>query len=117
MRQNPHVRICGGPGSATTLVYPTVFCLDEKTAIQALNRRDRVLPLSPGRVERHGFEYKRHGTLSLYAALNIQTGEVMGKTTARHTSQDFVGFLGDVVTTCEPNQEIHVILDNLFWNS
>ena len=72
-----------------------------------------MLPLSPGRIERHGFEYKRHGTLSLYAALNIQTGEVQGKTTARHTSQDFVGFLGEVVTTCEPAQEIHVILDNL----
>jgi len=90
-----------------------VFCVDEKTAIQALDRRDRVLPLSPGRVERHGFEYKRNGTLSLYAALNIQTGDVVGKTTARHTSQDFVGFLGEVVVTCEPDQEIHVILDNL----
>ena len=93
--------------------HAAVFCVDEKTAIQALDRRDRVLPLSPGRIERHGFEYKRHGTLSLYAALNIQTGEVQGKTTARHTSQDFVGFLGEVVTTCEPAQEIHVILDNL----
>lgn len=93
--------------------HAAVFCVDEKTAIQALDRRDRVLPLSPGRVERHGFEYKRHGTLSLYAALNIQTGDVVGKTTARHTSQDFVGFLGEVVVTCEPDQEIHVILDNL----
>ena len=93
--------------------HAAIFCLDEKTAIQALDRRDRVLPLSPGRVERHGFEYKRHGTLSLYAALNIQTGEVLGKTTARHTSQDFVGFLGEVVATCEREQEIHVILDNL----
>ena len=90
-----------------------MFCLDEKTAIQALDRRDRVLPLSPGRVERHGFEYKRHGTLSLYAALNVRTGDVVGKTTARHTSQDFVGFLGEVVATGEPGQEIHVILDNL----
>ena len=89
------------------------FCLDEKTAIQALDRRDRVLPLSPGRVEGHGFKYKRHGTLSLYAALNIQTGDVVGKTTARHTSQDFLGFLGEVVATCEPDQEIRVILDNL----
>ena len=93
--------------------HAAVFCVDEKTAIQALDRRDRVLPLSPGRIERHGFEYKRNGTLSLYAALNIQTGEVHGKTTVRHTSQDFVGFLGEVVTTCEPHQEIHVILDNL----
>ena len=60
---------------------------------------NRVLPLSPGRVERHGFEYKRHGTLSLYAALNVRTGEVQGKTTARHTSPDFVDFLGEVVAT------------------
>jgi len=52
-----------------------VFCVDEKTAIQALDRRDRVLPLSPGRAERHDFEYKRNGTLSLYAALNTKTGE------------------------------------------
>jgi hypothetical protein len=51
-----------------------VFCVDEKTAIQALNRLDPVLPLSPGRIERHGFEYYRHGTLSLYAAFNTKTG-------------------------------------------
>ena len=55
--------------------HAAVFCVDEKTAIQALDRRDRVLPLSPGRAERHGFEYKRNGTLSLYAALNTKTGE------------------------------------------
>jgi hypothetical protein len=56
-----------------------VFCVDEKTAIQALDRLDPVLPLSPGRLERHGFEYYRHGTLSLYAAFNTKTGEVLGK--------------------------------------
>jgi transposase len=56
-----------------------VFCVDEKSAIQALDRLDRRLPLSPGRAERHGFEYYRHGTLSLYAALNPQTGEVMAR--------------------------------------
>ena len=94
--------------------HAAVFCIDEKTAIQPLDRRDRVLPLSPGRVEHHGFEYKRHGTLSLYAALNVRTGEVQGKTTARHTSPDFVGFLGEVVATRAPDEEIHVILDNLF---
>ena len=93
--------------------HAAVFCIDEKTAIQALDRRDRMLPLSSGRVEGHGFEYKRHGTLSLYAALNVQTGEVQGKTTARHTSPDFVGFLGEVVATRAPDEEIHVILDNL----
>ncbi len=93
--------------------HAAVFSVDEKTAIQALDRRDRILPLSPGRAERHGFEYKRHGTLSLYAALNTQTGQVHGKTAARHTSQDFVEFLGEVVGRCESDQEIHIILDNL----
>ncbi len=93
--------------------HAAVFCVDEKTAIQALDRRDRVLPLSPGRAERHGFEYKRHGTLSLYAALNTQTGAVLGKTSARHTSQDFVAFLAEVVASCSVDQAIHIILDNL----
>jgi hypothetical protein len=60
-------------------------------AIQALDRLDPVLPLSPGRAERHGFEYYRHGTLSLYAALDTQSGKVLGKTAPRHTSQEFVG--------------------------
>jgi len=73
--------------------HAAVFCIDEKTAIQALDRLDPLLPLSPGRIERHGFEYYRHGTLSLYAALETATGCVLGKTTARHTSQDFVAFL------------------------
>nr|WP_321161198.1 hypothetical protein [Verminephrobacter eiseniae] len=53
-------------------VHAVVFCVDEKTAIQALDRQDRMLPLSPGRAESHGFEYKRNGTLSLFAALNMK---------------------------------------------
>lgn len=93
--------------------HAAVFCIDEKTAIQALDRLDPVLPLSPGRVERHGFEYYRHGTLSLYAALETATGLVHGKTAARHTSQDFVAFLEEVVAQCPARQQIHIILDNL----
>ena len=93
--------------------HAVVFCVDEKTAIQALDRLDPVLPLSPGRAERHGFEYYRHGTLSLYAALDTKTGRVHGKTSARHTSRDFVVFLEEVVSLCPPRQEIHIILDNL----
>ena len=89
-----------------------VFCVDEKSAIQALDRLDRRLPLSPGRAEKHGFEYHRHGTLSLYAALNPQTGEVLGQTAPRHTSQEFVAFLEEVISTQPPEREIHVILDN-----
>lgn len=90
-----------------------VFCVDEKSAIQALDRLDPVLPLSPGRLERHGFEYYRHGTLSLYAAFNTQTGEVLGKTAPRHTSAEFVAFLADIVAHQPKRKEIHVICDNL----
>lgn len=93
--------------------HAAVFCIDEKSAIQALDRLDPVLPLSPGRAERHGFEYYRHGTLSLYAALDTKTGRVHGKTSARHTSRDFVSFLEEVVSLAPPRQNIHIILDNL----
>jgi transposase len=93
--------------------HAAVYCVDEKTAIQALDRRDRRLPLSPGRAERHGFEYVRHGTLSLYAAFDTRSGEVVGKTARRHTSAEFVAFLGDLVARVAKEREIHVILDNL----
>jgi len=93
--------------------HAAVFCVDEKSAIQALDRLDPVLPLSPGRAERHGFEYYRHGTLSLYAALDPRTGTVVGQTAARHTSADFVQFLTTVVATQAAHREIHIILDNL----
>lgn len=93
--------------------HAAVFCVDEKTAIQALDRKDPVLPLSPGRAERHGFEYKRHGTLSLYAAFATQTGQVIGKTAQRHTSAEFVAFLGEIVDSQPAKREIHVIADNL----
>src|SRR5450756_220752 len=93
--------------------HAAVFCVDEKTAIQALDRLDPVLPLSPGRAECHGFEYYRHGTLSLYAALTTATGRVHGKTATRHTSREFVAFLQEVISLCPPRQQIHIILDNL----
>lgn len=90
-----------------------VFSVDEKTAFQALDRKDPVLPLSPGRAERRGFEYFRHGTLSLYAAFNTKTGEVFGKTATRHTSAEFVAFLTDIVAHQPRSKEVHVIADNL----
>lgn len=93
--------------------HAAVLSLDEKTAIQALDRRDPILPLSPGRAERHGFEYVRHGTLSLFAALDTATGEIIGKTVKRHTSQEFVAFLQHVVAQQPDDREIHIILDNL----
>ena len=93
--------------------HAAVFCVDEKTAIQALDRLNPVLPLSPGRAERHGFEYYRHGTLSLYAALDVKTGKVHGMTAARHTSQEFISFLDGLVARTARAKEIHVVLDNL----
>jgi transposase len=93
--------------------HAAVFCVDEKSAIQALDRLDPVLPLSPGRAESHGFEYFRHGTLSLYAALDTQSGEILGKTARHHTSAEFVAFLAEVVASQAAGKEIHVIADNL----
>ena len=93
--------------------HAALFCVDEKTAIQALDRLDPVLPLSPGRAERHGFEYYRHGTLSLYAALDVKTGKVEGRTAKRHTSAEFLGFLSHVVKKARWAKEIHIVLDHL----
>ena len=93
--------------------HAAVFCVDEKTAIQALDRKDPVLPLSPGRAERHGFEYYRHGTLSLFAAFNTRTGDVLGKTAQRHTSAEFVAFLSNLIAHQPKRKEIHLIADNL----
>ncbi len=93
--------------------HAAVFFVDEKTAIQALDRLDPVLPLSPGRAERHGFEYYKHGTLSLYAALDVKTGKIQGKTAKRHTSSEFISFLSELVGRARWAKEIHIVLDNL----
>ena len=90
-----------------------VFSVDEKTAIQALDRTVPVLPMSPGCAERHGFEYYRHGTRSLIAALDNQTGEVLGKTLPRIGGKPFLAFLKEIVASQPPGTEIHVIADNL----
>jgi transposase len=71
------------------------------------------LQLSPGRAERHGFEYYRHGTLSLYVAFNTRSGEVLGKTAAHHTSNGFVAFLQELVANQPRRKQIHVICDSL----
>lgn len=92
--------------------HAAVFCVDEKTAIQALDRTDPVLPLSPGRAERHGFEYYRHGTLALIAALEVGTGQVNGMPVARHTSAEFLRFVDRLVAPLPRRQDVHVILDN-----
>jgi hypothetical protein len=93
--------------------HVAVFCADEKTAIQALDRKDRMVPLSPRRAKRHGIEYKRHGTISLFAALYTATGKALGKTVPRHTSVQLVAFLCDVVAGQPKRRETHVICDNV----
>jgi hypothetical protein len=85
--------------------------LEARVLIQALDRKDRMLPLPPGRAESHGFESKRNGTLSLFAALNT-TGEVLGTTAACHSSGQFVSSPGDVVGTQPQGREMDVICDN-----
>ncbi len=89
------------------------FVRRAKTAIQSLDRKDPVLPLPPGRAERHGFEYFRHGTLSHYAAFNTRTGEVFGKTATSLTSAEFVASRTDIVANQPRSKGIHVIADNL----
>lgn len=89
-----------------------VFCIDEKTAIQALDRTQPALPLRPGHPERHTAEYVRHGTVSLFAALEVHSGKVVGRCAPRHTSEAFVEFLEQALAKHQ-RKTIHVILDNL----
>lgn len=89
-----------------------VLSVDEKTAIQALDRTQPTLPLRPGQVERRSFEYKRNGTVSLYAALAVHHGEVIGQCAPRHRHQEFLDFLRLLARTY-PDQDLHLILDNL----
>jgi hypothetical protein len=93
--------------------HAAMFAVGQKTAIHAPDRLYPVLPPSSGRAERRGFEYYRPGTLSLFAALNTRSGEVLGHAVPRHTSAASVYFLGDIVTSQPAGREIHVIADNL----
>jgi transposase len=90
-----------------------VFCVDEKPQIQALERTAPVLPMIPGIPERRSFDYTRHGTVDLFAALNTATGKVIGKLAAQHTAVDFRDFLNDIDRQVEPGLAVHVICDNL----
>lgn len=94
--------------------HAVVFCLDEKSQIQALDRTQPLLPMTPGQVERRTHDYARHGTTSLFAALNAATGQVIGKCQRRHRHQEFLKFLQhlDQQIVHKPNQAIHLIMDN-----
>jgi transposase len=104
-----------GPRHRGAILNPptnaVVLSLDEKTSMQALERTQPPLPLRTGRAARHTHDYKRHGVVDLYAALELATGHVTHRLTERHTAADFLAFMRQVVRAY-PAQALHVILDN-----
>jgi transposase len=89
-----------------------VLCLDEKSQIQALDRTQPLLPLRPGQAERRTHDYKRHGTTSLFAALDVAAGHVIGRCFPRHRAQEFRRFLDTLDASMPADLAIHVVLDN-----
>jgi len=92
--------------------HAVVFCVDEKPQIQALERTAPLLPMQPGQVERRTFDYRRHGTTSLFAALDVKTGTVIGELHRRHRSVEFEKFLKRIDAETPTGLDIHLILDN-----
>ena len=89
-----------------------VLCVDEKSQIQALDRTQPLLPLAPGIPERRTHDYARHGTTTLFAALDIATGEVIGELHRRHRSGEFLQFLRTIEANVPPQMNIHLVMDN-----
>src|SRR6266436_6866418 len=92
--------------------HALVLCVDEKTQIQALDRTQPLLPLRPGQLERRTHDYKRHGTTSLFAALDVKAGTIIGKCMARHRAQEFRRFLDTVEQHVPADLDIHIVMDN-----
>lgn len=89
-----------------------VLCVDEKSQIQALDRTQPMLPLAPGMPARRTHDYVRHGTTTLFAALDVATGKVIGETHRRHRSSEFLQFLRTVEANVPPTLDIHLVMDN-----
>jgi transposase len=89
-----------------------VLCVDEKSQVQAIDRTQPILPLRPGQAERRSHDYTRHGTTSLFAALDIKAGTIVGKCMARHRAAEFRRFLGMVEKNVPPDLDVHVAMDN-----
>ena len=92
--------------------HAVVLCVDEKSQIQALDRSAPLLPMQPGQAERRTHDYKRHGTTSLFAALDVQTGQVVGETHRRHRAVEFRRFLDRLDASVPPDLDVHIIMDN-----
>ena len=89
-----------------------VLCVDEKSQVQALDRTQPILPLRPGQAERRTHDYKRHGTTSLFAALDIKAGTILGKCMARHRAAEFRRFLDMIEKNVPTDLDVHVVMDN-----
>lgn len=89
-----------------------VLCVDEKSQIQALDRSQPLLPMRPGQVERRSHDYIRHGTLSLFAALDVATGKIIGKCFPRHRGSEFLKFLREIESNVPDDLEVHLVVDN-----
>ena len=89
-----------------------VLCVDEKSQIQALDRSQPLLPMRPGQVERRTHDYVRHGTTSLFAALDVKTGEVLGRCHRRHRAVEFRKFLDAIDTAVPADLDVHLVIDN-----
>src|SRR6266540_2999955 len=89
-----------------------VLCADEKSQVQALDRTQPLLPMRPGQVERRTHDYVRHGTTSLFAALDVKSGKVIGECHRRHRAREFRKFLGTIDVSVPARLDVHLILDN-----
>lgn len=89
-----------------------VLSVDEKTQLQALDRTQPMLPLRPGQIERRTHDYKRNGTVQLFAALEVHAGRVIPRIEDRHRSREFIAFMNQLLRTY-PKRQLHVILDNV----
>ena len=89
-----------------------VLCVDEKSQVQALDRTQPILPLRPGLPEQRTHDYERHGTTSLFAALDVATGKVIGECRRRHRHQEFLKFLELVDSRVPPDLDVHLVMDN-----
>ncbi|MCP4038251.1 MAG: IS630 family transposase [bacterium] len=89
-----------------------VLCVDEKSQVQALDRTQPLLPMRPGQAERRTHDYRRHGTTSLFAALDVATGKVIGKCYRRHRAKEFQRFLNEIDAAVPDDLDVHVIMDN-----